>query len=179
MNPIPRIEATTASVADDNIDFARVPDRPLVTAAGAPHALERGPSFWTDQRDLLLASMHILGIVGRLAWRKEIRRRRIMVWARAFLGGWFSRRLNRIVPDTGFCFRAPGPRRVISDQEGSSILILLENGSPLAAPHTSHDEIRRLGRGGYSHWGRYIYFSSSDNTDPRNNGRVYTLVQRM
>jgi hypothetical protein len=178
MNSIPRIEATTTPVADDNIDFARIPDRPLA-AAGARHALERGRSFWADQRDLLLASLHILAIVGRLAWRKEISRRRVMVWARAFLGGWFSQRLNRIVPDTGFCFRAPGPRRVISDQEGASMLLLLENGIPLAAAHTSHDEIRRLGRGRYSHWGRYLYFSSSDNTDPRENGRVYRLVQRM
>ena len=38
---------------------------------------------------------------------------------------------------------------------------------------------RRLGRGRYSHWGRYIYFSSTDNTDPRKNGRSYKLVQRV
>ena len=47
------------------------------------------------------------------------------------------------------------------------MLLLLEDDLPLAAPHTAHDEIRRLGRGRYSHWGRCIYFSTSDNTDPR------------
>ncbi len=59
------------------------------------------------------------------------------------------------------------------------MLILLEDDTPLTAPHTAHDEIRRLGRGRYSHWGRRIYFSTSDNTDPRRNGRVYKLMQRM
>jgi hypothetical protein len=38
-----------------------------------------------------------------------------------------------------------------------------------------HDEIRALGQGRYSIWGREVYFSASDNTDPRTNKRSYRL----
>jgi hypothetical protein len=171
-------------MTDDNTEMARVSEHPLVSGAPASNtsnrsALERVLLSYIDHRESLLASLYILRIVGGLAWRREIARRRISGWARAFFGAWFSRKLRRIVPDSGFGFRAPGPRRIISDQEGSSMLILLEDDTPLTAPHTAHDEIRRLGRGRYSHWGRRIYFSTSDNTDPRRNGRVYKLMQRM
>ena len=171
-------------MTDDNTELASISERPFVIGA-PPHAarnrstLERVWLACIDQRESLYASLYILRTVGGMAWRREIARRRILGWARAFFGAWYSRKLRRIVPDSGFGFRAPGPQRMISDQEGSSMLILLEDGLPLAAPHTAHDEIRRLGRGRYSHWGRCIYFSTSDNTDPRNNGRVYKLAQRV
>jgi hypothetical protein len=170
-------------VTEDNSEFAGLSDGPLVIPAsarsiGATLALEPIRRFYIDQCELLLASLHVLRIVGTLAWHREIARRRIAGWTRAFLAAPFSRKLKRIEPDSCFCFRAPGPRRANSDQEGSSMLMLLEDDTPLTAPHTAHDEIRRLGRGRYSHWGRYIYFSTSDNTDPRENGRVYKLVER-
>lgn len=169
---------------DDNTELASVSEHPFMIGAPAHPAsnrslLERVWLSYIDQRESLFASLHILRIVGRLAWRREISRRRIFGWVLAFFGAWYSRKLRRIVPDSGFGFRAPGPRRMISDQEGSSMLILLEDDIPLAAPHTAHDEVRRLGRGRYSHWGRCIYFSTSDNTDPRRNGRLYKLVPRM
>jgi hypothetical protein len=168
---------------DDNTELLGNSEHPFVVGAQARNARngytwERVWLSYIDGRESLLASLHVLAIVGRLAWRREIARRRILGWARAFFGAWFSRKLRRIVPDSGFCFRAPGPRRMISDQEGSSMLLLLEDDVPLAAPHTAHDEIRRLGCGRYSHWGRYIYFSSTDNTDPCRNGRVYKLIKR-
>lgn len=53
--------------------------------------------------------------------------------------------------------------------------VLTENGTPLSEPNALHDEIRTLGTGRYSFWGRSIYFSSFDNTDPRTNGRCYSL----
>lgn len=171
-------------MTDDNSEFADLSDRPFVIRASARTAgetpvWERIKLFYIDQRELLLALLHILGVVGGLAWRKELARRQIVIWARAFLSAPFSWKLKRIEPDSGFCLRAPGPHRAISDQEGLSTLILLENDTPLPSPHAAHDEIRRLGRGRYSHWGRYMYFSSSDNTDPRKNGRIYKLVRRM
>jgi hypothetical protein len=171
-------------VTEDNSEFAGLSDGSLVIPASVRRAgtrpgLEWIRRFYIDQRESLLATLHILRIVGTLAWHKEIARRRIAGWARAFLSGPLSRKLKRIEPDSCFCFRAPGPHRVSSDQEGSSMLMLLEDDTPLNAPHTAHDEIRRLGRGRYSHWGRYIYFSTSDNTDPRRNGRLYKVVQRM
>ena len=53
--------------------------------------------------------------------------------------------------------------------------ILLEDGKKLGPPHTLHNIIRQDGKGAYSHWGAQLYFSSSDNTDPRSNGRTYVV----
>lgn len=177
-------KASTISVTEDNSQLAGLPDRPFVIrasarATGLRPVWERIKLRYTDERELLLASLHVLGIISGLAWRREIARRRIAVWARAFLSTPSSRKLKQIEPDSGFSFRGSSPYRVTSDQEGLSTLIVLENDTPLAAAHTPHDEIRLLGRGRYSHWGRYMYFSSSDNTDPRKNGRIYKLVRRM
>lgn len=54
-------------------------------------------------------------------------------------------------------------------------LVLCEDDRPLAAPHSLHQEIVEQGEGRYSHWLNGIYFSASDNTDPRTNGRRYVV----
>jgi hypothetical protein len=67
----------------------------------------------------------------------------------------------------------------ISDSNDAPIrsaAILCENGKPLGPAHTSHDEIRRLGNGRFSHWGGRVYFSASDNSDPNLNTREYWIV---
>lgn len=60
-----------------------------------------------------------------------------------------------------------------------SDLEIFENGAPLGPPHTMHATIAKNGNGAYSHWGTshdsVVLFSSSDNTDPRTNGRQYTI----
>ncbi len=62
------------------------------------------------------------------------------------------------------------------DRAGRSQLMLLEDGKPLQA-HQAHELIRREGLGRFSHWGaRGLIFSSTDNTDPRTNGREYRVV---
>ena len=57
----------------------------------------------------------------------------------------------------------------------SSRLELFEDGRPLGPPHSQHQEIRALGNGRFSHWHQHVYFSTSDNTDPRGNGRRYDI----
>jgi len=57
-----------------------------------------------------------------------------------------------------------------------SSLLLYENGRLLGPPYSMHQAIRRQGHGRFSHWGRALYFSSSDNTSPRANGRVYSIA---
>lgn len=52
---------------------------------------------------------------------------------------------------------------------------LFEDGQELPAPHSVHGDIEHSGLGRYSHWGATLYFSASDNSDPANNGRRYTL----
>jgi glycosyltransferase involved in cell wall biosynthesis len=82
-------------------------------------------------------------------------------------------------PDGGHGYRVDLARFAIfapSDQESVSLLRLFENGKPLLGPHHEHDTIRGLGQGRFSHWGNYLYFSASDNSDPRHNGRYYTIV---
>ncbi|MCB9896497.1 MAG: hypothetical protein H6825_00710 [Planctomycetes bacterium] len=73
-----------------------------------------------------------------------------------------------------FTFGVPVPWE--SDDGGRSPVVLLEDGEPLGPARCGHDDIRTLGRGRYSHWGPKIYFSSSDNSDPNTNGRVYSVM---
>jgi pectate lyase len=64
-----------------------------------------------------------------------------------------------------------------SEAPHKSPFILCESGHNIGTPHTTHDSIRQLGKGNYSHWKNGgLFFSSSDGSDPNTNGRQYTLV---
>lgn len=54
-------------------------------------------------------------------------------------------------------------------------LTLFEDDAPLGPSSALHDDIRKNGAGAFSVWGNYLYFSTSDNTDPAVNGRKYRL----
>ena len=75
--------------------------------------------------------------------------------------GW-SAALLQVDPDSG---QAPAGSR----------LALTENGAALGPPHSIHAEIAEKGGGRFSHWGEAVIFSSSDNSDPRSNGRAYAI----
>ena len=60
----------------------------------------------------------------------------------------------------------------------ASSLIVLENGKKIGLSHSIHEDIRRIGKGYFSHWGNGVYLSTSDNTDPRKNNRNYSLEYR-
>jgi hypothetical protein len=73
----------------------------------------------------------------------------------------------------GYTLRHGAP----DDRVGRSKLLLYEDGKLLGPPHSAHVEIMAQGKGRWSHWGaRSIQFSSSDNSDPRTNGRQYRIV---
>lgn len=107
----------------------------------------------------------------------------------AWLAGeanWFAVRAtvagDTITPDGGFAWHVesiPVSRLVphwSDDGEAlASRLVLLENGRPLGPAHCEHDAIRSDGRGAFSHWRGELWFATSDNSDPRRNGRVYTI----
>lgn len=57
-----------------------------------------------------------------------------------------------------------------------SRLRLYEDGNAVGPAHSSHDVIRRAGRGAYSFWANSLYFSSADGSDPNSNNRPYTAV---
>jgi lysophospholipase L1-like esterase len=56
---------------------------------------------------------------------------------------------------------------------GGSHLSVFEDGKPLGPGNSIHTVIAENGHGRFSFWHGYLYFSSSDNSDPRINGRKY------
>jgi SAM-dependent methyltransferase len=53
---------------------------------------------------------------------------------------------------------------------------LFEDGVELGPAHIQHATIRAAGYGGFSHWANRLFFSSSDNSSPIQNGRSYQLM---
>jgi len=80
--------------------------------------------------------------------------------------------------EIGFAYNASFNHGAPSDIAGGhSDLVLMENGKPLGPPHSAHVDIRQQGLGRYSHWGaRTLWFSTSDNSDPRTNRGEYKVV---
>lgn len=56
-----------------------------------------------------------------------------------------------------------------------STLQLFEDGQLLGPAHAGHEEIRTQGGGRHAHWQDTLYFSTSDNADPRTSGRRYSI----
>lgn len=56
-----------------------------------------------------------------------------------------------------------------------SVGIVLEDESALGLGNEPHENIRKLGKGRYSFWLDGVYFSSSDNSSPLENGRQYEV----
>ncbi len=58
-----------------------------------------------------------------------------------------------------------------------SPVILYENDKPLGPAHSDHNDIEKFGQGRYAQLkGLGILMSTSDNSDPRINGRRYYIV---
>lgn len=57
----------------------------------------------------------------------------------------------------------------------TSSLRLFEDDRELGPSSAVHRDIRELGNGRFSHWRRDLFFSTSDNSDPRTNGRRYSI----
>ncbi|MEK9280970.1 hypothetical protein MTR72_15125 [Bradyrhizobium sp. ISRA442] len=86
----------------------------------------------------------------------------------------------RIYPD-GFVYSAPIPQQfeAYADDDNdtqSSPVVLYEDDKPLAWPHARGYLVSEHGLGRYSLQPGHVFFSSSDNSDPRSNGRSYWLV---
>jgi 2-polyprenyl-6-hydroxyphenyl methylase/3-demethylubiquinone-9 3-methyltransferase len=57
-----------------------------------------------------------------------------------------------------------------------SPLFIFERGRQLPMPHSVHDDIAKIGKGRFSHWGQYIYFAPVSTGDPNADQGSYTLV---
>lgn len=53
--------------------------------------------------------------------------------------------------------------------------VLREDGRTLGPAHASRTTIQELGQGAFFHHGNALFFSTSDNSDPRTNGRSYAV----
>jgi hypothetical protein len=82
--------------------------------------------------------------------------------------------------ESGLCWRAALPAGLPDGDEPArpyhSTLRLFEDERELGPAHAIHDEIRRNGRGRFSHWGQGLYFSTSDGSSPLANGRRYAVL---
>ncbi len=56
-----------------------------------------------------------------------------------------------------------------------STLMIYENGRALGPAHSVHDSIRTIGEGRFSHFGKSLFFSTTDNSNPNQNGRQYSI----
>ena len=80
------------------------------------------------------------------------------------------------IPEQGYLYTlALGTTWMNQNDLGISPALIYENGVPLAWPNSSHQEIWEKGNGRYSVWNGSLYFSTSDNSDPRTNGRIYEI----
>ena len=82
-------------------------------------------------------------------------------------------------PEHGHCYIASMDFGEEGDKDtgNKSMLVLFEGGKPLGPPRSLHADIRKQGQGRFSHWTRAgLYFSASDNSDPRSNGRRYEVA---
>lgn len=63
--------------------------------------------------------------------------------------------------------------------KNKSMLVLMEDGQAIGPARSAHVDIRAQGHGRYSHWTQAsLYFSTSDDSDPRTNGHKYTVMSR-
>jgi hypothetical protein len=98
------------------------------------------------------------------------------------VASWLAPREIRLAPPylylEGAAYTATAPAGLASDNAvnpRASVVLLLEDGMPLAPPHSLNLDVEQTGHGAYNHWGQQITFSTSDNSDPNTNGRVYSI----
>jgi SAM-dependent methyltransferase len=84
------------------------------------------------------------------------------------------------LPNEGHCWTAQLPQwnhlADSSENPQRSPLMLYENGVPSLEAHVPHHYIRTEGGGLFSHWQDFLFFSTSDNSDPNTNGRRYNYT---
>lgn len=93
---------------------------------------------------------------------------------------YVERRLGPFVNDSGFCWVCQVEDWMDTADNAThplrSPLVMMEDGRRLGPAHSRHDQIRSEGGGRYSHWGRAIYFSTSDGSNPNENRRTYAAL---
>jgi hypothetical protein len=80
--------------------------------------------------------------------------------------------------EAGHCWLIDLPSEFTSrvSQAVKPLVAFFENETMLGPSNTSHQQIREAGLGAYSLWNQSLYFSTSDNSTPHDNGRQYRLI---
>lgn len=127
---------------------------------------------------VMLTTIYLLMVAVWLVSVRRISPPSISKLLLSYLRKRYHGKLETYIADRGHCFMSPLPSQLISDEEGISRLVLLEDGVPLSRPHSAHDDIRTLGAGRYSHWGAQLFFSASDNSNPTTNKKTYEVFEK-
>jgi len=104
----------------------------------------------------------------------------VVLYTRAIIHLPFSEQritleVKEVKVDRGLYILPLGTQWMSQSDLGLSPAVVYENGVSLAMPNSKPKGIRDIGNGRYSVTDGNLYFSSSDNTDPRTNGRKYEL----
>lgn len=94
-------------------------------------------------------------------------------------GNTYTLDLKAAKSEGGYAYKLSSAVNVSGDSNSDktkSPLRLFENGIELTSAHAVHEDIRKQGKGRFSHWGTTLYFSASDNSNPLTNGRKYTYT---
>lgn len=159
-------------------------------AAAAPDRLARLARLRPDMRNRMSASLE----GNEVAYTRQLEKAYESWWLRHMTGAGGTvagvtetagfEAVQPILPPfaacTAFGWLARGVTLTEGDasyHEDRSRTVLLEDGQPLGPPHSSHSFIDHGGRGRYSHWETFLCFSTSDNSDPRTNGRIYQIAR--
>ena len=89
--------------------------------------------------------------------------------------GWQRKPVSNINYQKGFCYKTILDTKWMSSHNLVYSAKLYENGIAIGPSDPLHKDIREKGKGRYSFWHGILYFSTSDNTDPRENGRTYEI----
>lgn len=89
---------------------------------------------------------------------------------------WREQPIAEVAPDAGHAFVARTGRPELSGAERLSPGVVLENGVAQRPGNAPRSTVRDAGEGAFLFFGDRVYFSASDNTDPRTNGRRYSFM---
>jgi hypothetical protein len=118
----------------------------------------------------VVAAWTLVGVLGLAASAAYLTR------TGEFTRPWPEMELGTIAPEQGAAYVAPLGRSDLSSHETPSAARVLEDGRMLGPGNSQHAAVREQGRGRYSFWHDHVLFSASDSSDPRTNGRRYSVI---
>ncbi len=130
---------------------------------------------WRDPIAVVLVSFYLVGVGIFLVLTRRIVAPPFLRVFRALARRPYAGAVSSFTQNRAIAFMRPCLRTFCRILKVPHPLMLFEDGRPLGPAHAPHDQMRALGGGRFSHWGAHLFFTTSDNSDPRSNGRRYTV----